>query len=127
MTPTRQGRVIAGLMAAITAVAIGADLLWVVPLEGRSGPPTFAWFGVLTGAFLVAQSSQVKLRLGAHAIGFSLMEFPLVIGLFFCSPQLLIASRVLGHGGQLRVASHAAAQDAVQLCPGRVWRPQARW
>ena len=50
----------------------------------------------LAVGFLAAELLPVHLRLGREAYAFSMMELPLVVGLFFVRPDLLVISRVLG-------------------------------
>jgi diguanylate cyclase (GGDEF)-like protein len=54
------------------------------------------WLVVLPVAFLAAEVFVVHVRIGRDAFAFSLMEVPLVLGLFFVRPDLLVACRLVG-------------------------------
>ena len=88
----------AGLWVYIVVVALlGAAVhgSFVMPLaEGQS--VGWGWLVAVTIAFFVAERWTVHLRLGREAFAFSMMEIPLVLGLFFVRPDLLIVGRLLG-------------------------------
>ncbi len=82
--------------ALIAAAALTVHLLGVVPLVHPGETWPWGWPVVLGIAFVVTESFWVHLRLGREAYAFSMMELPLVIGLFFVRPDLLVLARVLG-------------------------------
>ncbi|HEX2176877.1 MAG TPA: bifunctional diguanylate cyclase/phosphodiesterase [Nocardioidaceae bacterium] len=89
-----------GVWALTTATAVAALLVqWflVRPLTAdvASGSP-YAWFAIVTFAFLVTELCVVHVRLGRHAYTFSLSEVPLVVGIFFLTPGLLVVAWMLG-------------------------------
>ncbi len=111
-------------LVAVTAVAV--DLRWVPAFDLELGLSDLLWFGLLIVGFYLAESSLIRVRLGSDAIGFSLMEFPLVLGLFFCSPQLLVASRVLG-GAASFAWRRPRLQKGVFNCALFAAEPPVRW
>ncbi len=54
------------------------------------------WLVAVTIGFFLAQKYVVHLRLGGEAFAFSMMEIPLVLGLYFVRPDLLLAARLVG-------------------------------
>ncbi len=82
------------LLIALAAAAIQA--LVVVPLGHHAGPWPAAAPVLVALGFTAAQLSVVHLRLGREAYAFSLMEIPLVLGLYFVRPDLLIGCRLVG-------------------------------
>lgn len=90
----------AGLWVYIAAVAVAGlaiHLAAVVPLGARSDrPATWPWLVAVTIGFFLAQRYVVHLRLGADAFAFSMMEIPLVLGLYFVRPDLLLVARLVG-------------------------------
>ncbi|MDQ4085030.1 MAG: GGDEF domain-containing protein [Actinomycetota bacterium] len=89
-----------GVWALTTATAVAGLLLqWSlvrpltpsVPLEWQ-----YVWLLVITLGFLVTELSVVHVRLGRHAYTFSLSEVPLVVGIFFLEPSLLVVAWLLG-------------------------------
>ncbi len=90
-----------------------ATLYWLLvqPLDQVSAPWSTRWMLALTAAFAAAEVLVVHLRLGKDAYTFSLMEIPLILGLFFVPPDLLVAARLLG-AGLTFVARRKAPQKA---------------
>jgi diguanylate cyclase (GGDEF)-like protein len=88
----------AGLWVYIVAVAlVGAAVhgRFVMPLaEGEQ--LSWAWLVAVTAGFFAAERWVVHLRLGREAFAFSMMELPLVLGLFFVRPDLLVVARLTG-------------------------------
>ncbi len=67
----------------------------VAPLA--AGSPTHKWHVPLIAVavgFGLAEVFVVRLRLGRDAYAFSLSEIPLIVGLFFANPELLIVARL---------------------------------
>ncbi|MGA9746086.1 MAG: bifunctional diguanylate cyclase/phosphodiesterase [Nocardioides sp.] len=93
-----RGRAV-GIWAFIVLMALGAASVhwWAVrPLidQGRDWP--LAWLLLVGIGFFAAELLVVHLRLGREAYAFSMMELPLVIGLFFVRPDLLVVARLAG-------------------------------
>ena len=95
MTPAR----VRAIWAFIVLMALCACLLYVlavVPLVDQTEDFPWAWAVAVALGFMAAELLPVHLRLGREAYAFSMMEIPLVVGLFFVRPDLLVISRVLG-------------------------------
>ncbi len=89
-----------GIWALTTMVAfLAIGVQWFVVPHG-AGPADWPWVWpvLVTAGFLGAELLVVHLRLGREAYTFSLMEIPLVLGLFFVRPDLLIWCRLAGAG-----------------------------
>ncbi len=84
------------MVAAVAAVAALAHWMWVRPLGAAGVGDDNAWLVAVTLGFLAAELGVVHLRLGRDAYAFSMMEIPLVIGLFFIRPDLLVLCRLAG-------------------------------
>ena len=84
------------LVAAMAVAAAGVHWFGVLPLDhtGRSWPLAMAVLVAL--GFFAAEVNTVHIRMGREAYAFSLMEFPLVLGLFFVRPDLLLLCRLAG-------------------------------
>jgi predicted signal transduction protein with EAL and GGDEF domain len=87
-----------GIWAFTAAVAVcAAAVQWfAVPHGGLGDDWPWVWPVLVTAGFLGAELVVVHLRLGRDAYTFSLMELPLVLGLFFVRPDLLIWCRLAG-------------------------------
>jgi diguanylate cyclase (GGDEF)-like protein len=84
------------LTAAVAACA--AAVQWFAVPHGGSATQSWPWICpvLVTAGFLGAELVVVHLRLGRDAYTFSLMEIPLVLGLFFVRPDLLLWCRLAG-------------------------------
>jgi diguanylate cyclase (GGDEF)-like protein len=82
---------------AALAVAATAVQLLVVP-AAPAGRDQLVWFLVVAAGFLGAEIFLVHFRMGEDAFAFSLMELPLILGLYFVRPDLLLFARLLGAG-----------------------------
>ncbi len=84
------------LLACTASVAACVELLVVRPqvAQGRDWSPV--WVLAVAAGFVAAELLVVHLRIGREAYAFSLMELPLVLGLFFVRPDLLVLCRVAG-------------------------------
>ncbi|MEP6666498.1 MAG: hypothetical protein ABJA81_08640, partial [Nocardioidaceae bacterium] len=84
-----------GLTAAIAATALLLQLGVVSPLatSARTPPWHLPLITVAIG-FGLAEVFVVRMRLGRNAYAFSLSEIPLIVGLFFAPPDLLIVARL---------------------------------
>ena len=110
-----RGRSIWALIGAAALVAAAVEWFLVVPYadHGRDWP--LLWPVVVAVGFLLAELLVVHLRIGGEAYAFSLMEIPLVLGLFFVRPDLLVACRLIGAAVAF-VWERRAAQKAAFNC-----------
>ncbi len=95
MTRARTG----GIWAFTALMFLGASALqWYVvgPLVDQGRHWSLVWPLLVGLGFFAAELLVVHLRLGREAYAFSMMELPLVIGLFFVRPDLLVAARLAG-------------------------------
>lgn len=84
-----------GSIVAVALAGVAAHGLLVVPLaEGDT--VSWAWFALVAVGFFLAEAWVVHLRLRREAFAFSMMELPLVLGLFFLRPDLVVLARLLG-------------------------------
>ena len=95
MTPARD-RAIWGFIISLALAATGLHVFGVLPLVDESRTWNWAWPLAVAVAFMAAELLPVHVRLGREAYAFSMMELPLVVGLYFVRPDLLVAARVLG-------------------------------
>ncbi|MGA8210803.1 MAG: hypothetical protein WB798_11685, partial [Nocardioidaceae bacterium] len=94
---TRTRRVAIWLLCALMLLLAGTlYLLVVLPLVDHQRSWPWGWPVALVVGFLVAELLIVHLHLGREAYAFSVMEIPLVLGLFFVRPDLLVLCRVAG-------------------------------
>ena len=88
-------RAVWGLTLAVGLTALAMQWWLVAPMG--AGAPTHRWhvpaIAVAVG-FGLAEVFVVRLRLGRDAYAFSLSEIPLIVGLFFANPGLLILARL---------------------------------
>ncbi|WP_370326525.1 EAL domain-containing protein [Euzebya sp.] len=90
---TRHARRLTALWALGTVVATGASLTLPGPVLGPG------WALVLvTGGFVAAEFTTLRIRRGATAEGFTVSEVPLVAGLLFLGPVGLVGARLIGAG-----------------------------
>jgi diguanylate cyclase (GGDEF)-like protein len=84
------------LVAGTAFAALAAHKWLVVPLPEHQAtwPAAVPW--LLAGGFFAAELLAVHIRFGREAYTFSLMEIPLVLGLFFVRPDLLVVCRLSG-------------------------------
>ena len=114
MTRAR-GAAIWVLIALLAGAAAAVHRLAVLPID-TSGTEWSAVAAVLVAVgFLAAELTVVHVRLGREAYAFSLMEFPLVLGLFFVRPDLVILCRLAGTAVAF-VWRRKAAQKALFNC-----------
>ena len=100
--PVRRPEVtrVAALTAAIFLAAGAVHLTQVRGLPELDSTIHVHW-AVLLVAFAVVEIAVVHVHLRKSAQTFSLSEIPLIIGLFFTAPELLVLARVVGAGGAL--------------------------
>jgi len=95
MSTNRSALGVWGLTAVIAAAALLVQSELVRPLgEAVSTSRLLVPLAVVTVGFALAEVCVVHLRLGRHAYAFSMSEVPLVIGLFFVRPDLLVLARL---------------------------------
>jgi diguanylate cyclase (GGDEF)-like protein len=94
---------------ALTALAVHTWLVAPLPGHRSSWPAAVPW--LLAVGFFVAELLAVHIRFGREAYTFSLMELPLVLGLFFVRPELLVLCR-LGGAAAAFICQRKAPQKA---------------
>ncbi|MSO78812.1 MAG: EAL domain-containing protein [Acidimicrobiia bacterium] len=102
VTTRHRRAALAVLGLTLAAASIGAIALGAVPETGPAAPVTIP-FALLVVAFFVIEVFVIDIELRREVHSISLSEVPLVLGLFFISPPLLIAARLLGSGAALVV------------------------
>ncbi len=95
MTPGRD-RAIWGFIVVLALAATAVHVFGVLPLVSDARAGSWTWPLAVAVAFMAAELLPVHVRLGREAYAFSMMELPLVVGLYFVRPDLLVAARVLG-------------------------------
>ncbi len=95
MTRARSA-IIWAVAAQMILAAYLVEVLVVLPLVDHDRAWSWGWPIALGLGFLAAESLVVHLHLGRESYAFSVMEIPLVLGLFFVRPDVLVVSRVLG-------------------------------
>ena len=90
-TPTQRVLGLIGLLAVIDLGLLA--LLW-------SRPPTFEHASInlllLTGLFVVVEWRVIHIQFQSQTSSFSLLEIPLVMGIFYVPPRLLVLAAVVG-------------------------------
>ena len=99
------------LSAILTVAAVAVYLFGVGRLPALAAPLTVDWWIVAAG-FATAEVMVVHLRFRRDTHSFSLSEIPLIVGLYFLSPDQLLVALLLGSG--LALALHRR-QPAVKL------------
>jgi diguanylate cyclase (GGDEF)-like protein len=85
------------LGAGATALALGLYVALVRHIEAPGAPLELSWWALVAIIF-AADAFVVHLHLRRDTLSFSLVEIPLVLGLFLASPSALVLARVLGTG-----------------------------
>ena len=102
-SPARRGpaavTVFTGVVFALFGVVYALGVHGLARLES---PVAVPW-GLFIVAFAATEMAVVHLHVRRSAQTFSLSEVPLVLGLFFVAPQLLILARLIGAVGALLV------------------------
>jgi diguanylate cyclase (GGDEF)-like protein len=88
------------LVAALLLPSILLLVVVVAPLRGLDTPRPIPWW-VLAPLFCVAEISVVHIQFRRDAHSFSLSELPLVTGLFFASPLIVVLSTLGGTAAAL--------------------------
>ncbi|MGH7686123.1 MAG: putative bifunctional diguanylate cyclase/phosphodiesterase [Candidatus Dormibacteria bacterium] len=89
---------IARVWAYNALLTLGAVLLFVFGVSRQAA----TWhsfhlpWAVLAAAFVAVSASRVYIHFRRNAQAYALSEIPLVVGLFFCTPDELLLARVLG-------------------------------
>ena len=99
------------LNIALLGAAVALYYFGVVNLTPLRAPIRIEWW-VLAAFFYAAETSVVHLQIRRDAHSFSLNEIPLVIGLFFATPEALVLAQVVGGGAALVLSRK---QPAVKL------------
>ena len=109
-TPAQTAAVVA--LTVLLAVAASA-VSWhgVLPLEAPAATVLLPWWA-LTAAFAVTELSTRNVQVGRHSSTQSLSEVPLVLGLFFAEPTVVVASRLLGSAAAFVLRRHAPVKLA---------------
>jgi signal transduction histidine kinase len=89
-----------GLAAALAATSAVVYLMWVRHLPTLDSPVDLPWWALI-GVYYAAEVMIVHLQMRREAYTFSLGEIPLVLGLYFVSPNELLLAALLGIGGAL--------------------------
>ncbi|MGH9169198.1 MAG: hypothetical protein ACRD02_15365, partial [Acidimicrobiia bacterium] len=108
------------LVAGLSVALYVSEVLHLAPL---SGPVVIPWW-LLAGMFYLSELSVVHFRFREDAHSFSLSEVPLVVGLFFTDPVMLVPAQLLGTALALLVhrrqpplkLAFNLAQFALQTC-----------
>ena len=102
-----------GVTAALAAAAVATYVGGVRQLEAPDAPFDIAWWA-LALVFFAVELCVVRVHVRRNAYSLTLGELPFVLGLFFVSPPVLIAARLIGAGAALAVAP-GARQRPVKL------------
>ncbi len=98
-------------------IAAAATVLYVTVVSQQTAIPSqvhVAW-PLLAIVFALADSFAVHVEVRDNAHSFTMNELPLMIGLFLCTPEQLIAARVGRHAARPRHrAPPASAQGVLQ-------------
>ena len=83
------------LSVAVLVAAAALVVFGVLPLAPLPAATSVAWW-LFAIAFTVTEVAVVHLHLRRNEQTFSLSEVPLVLGLFFAAPHLLVVARIIG-------------------------------
>ena len=93
--PARRGHRVHLLTLVLVTTAVILLVKVVGPLQGVSAPGQIPWW-VLTPLFCAAEVFVVHIQFRRDAQSFSLSELPLVVGLFFAPPVVVVLSNIAG-------------------------------
>jgi diguanylate cyclase (GGDEF)-like protein len=99
---SERGEAIFGLVVVLTAAATWLTLTQVRGLGAIDAPLHVPWYALVVG-FALVEIFVIHLDRGPQTHTFSLLEIPLVVGLFLASPLQLIGARLLGAGLALAI------------------------
>jgi diguanylate cyclase (GGDEF)-like protein len=88
------------LSATLAAAAVAVYLLGIRQLSALAAPLALEWWIVAAG-FAIAEILVVHLQFRRETHSFSLSEIPLIVGLYFLRPELLLFALVVGTGAAL--------------------------
>jgi diguanylate cyclase (GGDEF)-like protein len=88
------------LSASLAAAAVAVYLLGIRHLPTLAAPLALEWWIVAAG-FGIAEILVVHLQFRRDTHSFSLSEIPLIVGLYFLRPELLLLALLLGSGAAL--------------------------
>ncbi len=117
------------LTAVLAALALTLQLTLFAAQSAPSRPFTIPWWGLLL-AFLAAELVVVNLTFGRETHSFSLGEIPLIAGLAFAGPNVLVLTNILGFAialvrqrqSPLKLAFNLAATWLHTVLAVIVWR-----
>jgi diguanylate cyclase (GGDEF)-like protein len=84
-----------GLIAALVTATLVLQTGFVGRLHAPAGPVRIPWW-LLAAAFALVEVCGRNVQVRRHAATLSLTEIPLVLGLFFATPEALVAGRLAG-------------------------------
>ncbi len=91
----RQRLGVPGLTGALALAAVATFALVIQPHALTPGAPTLEWW-VLAALFAMAEVFVIHLAIGPETHSFSLIEIPLVLGLFLATPVSLLVGQFIG-------------------------------
>lgn len=129
LTARGRDRALWAFIGAMAAAAVAVHWFAVRPLSGPMPAEGWLWAVAVALAFFGVELLSVNLRRGGQSYGFSMMETPLVVGLFFVHPMLLAVCRVLGSTAAFSVrrrpvqktACNAAMFSLETACAVTIW------
>src|SRR5688572_16844283 len=104
----------AGVWILTAAVLVSAGIA-TAPLAGSDaidGPFSVPWWALVLG-FAAAEIFVIHFQFRQEQFTFSLMELPLVLGMFLASPITVILARLVGGGFALRVHRRQAPMKLI--------------
>ncbi|MFP5353015.1 MAG: ATP-binding protein [Actinomycetota bacterium] len=99
------------LICTLAVAGAAMTLLWVRPLDPIARPFGIPWVLVAAG-YYVTESAVLHVRFRGHALSFSMSELPLVVGLFFLDPLMLVASATAAEAAAVVIQRRQAAVKA---------------
>ncbi|MQA99293.1 MAG: GAF domain-containing protein [Actinobacteria bacterium] len=90
------------LAAGLAGASVFVYVMWVRDLPTLESPVHVPWWALI-GVYFAAEVMVVHLQIRREAYTFSLGEIPLVLGLYFVSPNELLLAAVVGIGGALAI------------------------
>lgn len=107
--------VVVAVLSALTAVIFAV----VLPQFGERAQPSpldVPWWALTLG-FIASERTMVWVRIGSRqGIGLTLSDIPMTVGLFFCSPLVILVARLIGTASDTVARGHLnARKDAFNL------------
>ena len=91
---------ITGLVALFAAVAVSVNVLWLRHMDALPGGPRLPWW-TLAAMFGLVEVFVIHLERGRQTHTFSVVEIPIVMGMFLAAPGSVVIARILGAGTAL--------------------------